>query len=100
MVEYIKIYKILKEVFADYKGMLCEYAQLSLANIDTKDVALKICNLNETHQIMFADYITSRWEEYTKAIINGKYKYIHLTQMVYDSWVEYMKERKENGNGN
>ena len=80
----------LKGKFADFKGMFCNYA-VNHGSAYYKDMAIQICNLNEMETFLFISYISVYWDAYTMDIINGDYKYINLTEMVWNAWLEYLE---------
>ena len=82
----------IKHVFSEYKGMLVEYAKDHEATIDLNllHTMLKIANLDEIYGLLFMIYISKYWHAYTMDIIEGKYVYINYTDMVYNSFIEYM----------
>ena len=84
-------YVTLKGIFADFKGMFCNYA-LNNSSTYYKDLAISVCNLDDEFQIMFAMYLKIYWEAYMMDVINGTYKYINLTEMVWNAWLEYLEK--------
>lgn len=76
--------------FADYKGMLLAHWKNHDATLEMSLCVAQITKLDEIHRALFMMYILKYWHEYTMDIINGNYKYIYYTTMVYKSWLEHM----------
>ena len=79
-------------LFADYKGMLVNYVATGKADLNLAIVTAKICHLDEAHKALFIMYISQYWEEYTFDTINGNYRYVKLTEIVYNAWLRHMAE--------
>ena len=79
----------LRGAFADFKGMAEEYAERKNSDSKTSFILGKICAMSESESISFIQYILDDWNAYSFDVINGKYKYVNLTEIVYSSWLEY-----------
>ena len=80
----------LKGAFSDYKGMLVDYICKGDADLDLALTGCAICKLDEIHRQLFMVYILEYWNAYTMDIINGTYRFINYTSMVYQSFIEHM----------
>lgn len=76
------------EIYRDFRGMLI--SNDITMHINSITAICEIENLDKTHAILFTQYICEYWNAYTMDIINGHYNYIHMTDMVWDSFVEHM----------
>ena len=84
------------EMYRDFKGMLLsefngKIMHTNSMRADSMRAMCKIADLDRLHAIMFMVYICEYWHAYTMDIINGRFLYIHMTGIVWDSFVEYVK---------
>lgn len=79
--------------YADFAGMAQEYTNKPKADGETCFYLGKICSMNKSESVSFMEYILDSWNAYAFDIINGNYKYIKMTRMVYESWVEYSNRK-------
>ena len=77
--------------FLDFKGMLVNYANNNAQKLDfeTLGCAYIINRLDKMHSILFVKYLIEYWTAYTMDIIDGRYNYVKLTEMVFNSWLEH-----------
>lgn len=85
--------------FMDYKGMLMSFMRkidldcsVSKLDLNLLITGCEICRLDEAHQVLFIMYILEYWNAYAMDIINGNYKHINCTSMIYNSWIKHMAE--------
>lgn len=90
-----KVVPTRKEIFnlvgayADFVGTANNYIKLKNADRETCFFLGMLCNLTEEKAMSFIDYVFDSWNAWVMDIIDKKYRYAHLTKMVYDSWLEY-----------
>ena len=85
----------LYEVFRDFNGMISSYMLRNNVE-DIELFSISINNLGKTHKMLFMAYLLANWNAYAMDIINGNYKHIGLTHIVYTSWLEYMVLNRQN----
>lgn len=79
----------LHELYLEFKGKSINYAKQPKANGEVCLYFGMICGMSKSESISFMEYILDDWNAYAFDIINGKYKYINFTEMVYNAWVEH-----------
>ena len=80
------------EIYRDFKTMLVERVNVSTMHINSIQATCKIADLDKIHAITFIVYAYKYWYAYVMDILNGEYNYIHMTSMVWDSYVEHMSK--------
>ena len=85
--ETTNVYK----VFLNFKKMLSDYFIKNYnADLEIGRIAFKLAAMDKIHQTLFMIYVFEYWNAYAMDIINGKYNYVNLTELVYNSWLEHM----------
>lgn len=78
------------EIYQEFKNMLVSKANDITMHINSIQATCKIADLDKIHAVLFAQYIYEYWNAYTIDIINGNYNYIHMTGIVWESFIEHM----------
>ena len=80
------------EIYRDFKAMLVERVNVSTMHINSIQATCKIADLDKIHAITFIAYAYKYWYAYIMDTLNGEYNYIHMTSMVWESYVEHMSK--------
>ena len=84
----------LLNVYKDFYGMLTKYYtyHADTCSIDELHIACRMgTHLEDNiHKILFTVYLIEYWNAWFIDVLDGKYKYIHMINMVWSSWLEYM----------
>ena len=78
----------MRDMFESFKENALDYAKQPNAKGENCLYLGMICAMSESESISFMHYIFDDWNAYALDIINGKYYYIVLTEVVYSSWIE------------
>ena len=81
---------VFKDIFKVFQASFCKYA-IENRSIYYKDIALNICNFEDEQKIEFIKYLSENWKAYVNDVISKTYDYINLTEMVWDSWIDYLE---------
>lgn len=80
----------MRGAFLDFMGMaLHGYADSPKADAKICFHLGMMCGVSKEESEQLMSYLIEYWNAYAMDIINGKYKYISLTEVVYSSWLEY-----------
>ena len=80
----------LYEAFRDFRGSVNNYLTNNNADLDFALFAVSISTMDQINQVLFMVYLLEYWNAYTMDIVNGEYKYVNLTNIVWKSWKEHM----------
>ena len=80
----------LYEAFRDFRGAVNNYLVNYNADLNFALFAVSISKMDKIHQSLFMVYLLEYWYAYTMDIINGDYKYVNVTNIVWKSWKEHM----------
>lgn len=97
-IEKIEIKEIKKEMETMcYRGLFLDFMGMALHGYaDSPKADAKICfglgmmcgvSREESEKLM--KYLIENWKAWLMDILDGKYKYVNLTEIVYSSWLEY-----------
>lgn len=78
------------EMFRDFKGMLVDKGYELTLHKNNINAIETIERMDKANAISFLIYIFEFWYAYTMDIINGNFDYINMTNMVLESFYEYM----------
>ena len=76
--------------FLDFKGSVANYIRNYNADLEFALFGYWICKMDKIHQTLFMMYILEYWNGYAMDIIDQKYKYVNLTEMVRLAYLEHM----------
>ena len=84
----------LLNVYKDFYGMLTKYYTYHADDCDIDELHIA-CRMgthleDNIHKILFTVYLIEYWNAWFIDVLDGEYKYIHMINMVWDSWLEYM----------
>lgn len=79
-------------IYKDFYGMLTKYYTYHAddCDIDELHIACRMGNLDNIHKTLFTTYLIEYWNAWFIDVLDGGYKYIHMINMVWSSWVEHM----------
>lgn len=85
----------LRGAYIDFKNMAM-YGYARSANADTEICFClgMICGVSKEESECLMVYLLENWYAWTMDIINGSYKYVNMSEMVYSSWLEHKANRK------
>jgi hypothetical protein len=84
----------LRGAFLDFKNMAM-YGYARSVNADTEICFYlgMMCGVNNEEIEQLMSYLLEYWNAYVMDIVDGRYKYVKLTEIVYSSWLEYKAKR-------
>ena len=83
-----------ENLFLDFKGMVHVYANSPKANAKNCLYLGMMCG-EDSKWLMI--YLLDNWYAWLMCVVDGNYKYINLTEMIYQSWLENKNSRKYRG---
>jgi len=78
------------KIYEGFRNRLAsKYADMTM-HINNINAIEKIINLDYMRAVLFMNYIIEYWYAYTSDIINGHYKHINMTSIVWNSFLDHM----------
>lgn len=77
-------------LFLDFVGM-ASHGYATLPKADTKICFYlgMMCGVDKEESEWLTIYLLENWYAYIMDIVDGNYKYVNLTEMVYKAWLEH-----------
>ena len=77
-------------VYLDFKGMLEDFTTKNARemHVETLKASMNMTNMGYFEGAAFMSYILKEWNVFAFDIIKGKYKYMNVTDIVYQAWLE------------
>lgn len=81
-------------MFMKYCGRYTRYAKYPIE----LDPCVLLCfvrmdKMDISTREAFIGYLLEYWQAYTMSILNGEFKYMNCTEIVYSSWVDYITKK-------